>query len=212
MDKQTVEKRTKKSVWWIGTWTLKRDGDTRRPPPPLLLHKKKKKKEDRKQSSHCEDKYLSRLLVPRSLLKRQKESEPSCFWDSPQTWPGTICKEQKKEQERPDKHISWCFFDICRWTLGLRPHLWWATALLARTTRVKVANARLWTDWPARAKPAHSVISPRKLAPDTYSNIPPVGGRRGAHSSTSKYSSNSWVHNRLGNVLLFLPPKYGSYF
>lgn len=57
-------------------------------------------------------------------------------------------------------------------------YLWWATALLARTTAVKMAKAALWTEWPARVKPAHSVISPKKLAPDTYSNMPPVGGRQ----------------------------------
>lgn len=55
-------------------------------------------------------------------------------------------------------------------------YLWWATALLARTTAVKTAKATLWIECPARAKPTHSVISPRKFAPDTYSNIPPVGG------------------------------------
>ena len=32
----------------------------------------------------------------------------------------------------------------------------------------------LCTEWPARAKPAHSVISPRKFAPETYSNKPPM--------------------------------------
>ena len=58
-------------------------------------------------------------------------------------------------------------------------YLWWATALLLSTTVVKMAKAKLWAEWPARAKPAHSVISPKKLAPDTYSNIPPVGGRQG---------------------------------
>lgn len=39
-----------------------------------------------------------------------------------------------------------------------------------------MAKATLWMECPARAKPSHSVISPRKLAPDTYSNIPPTGG------------------------------------
>lgn len=50
---------------------------------------------------------------------------------------------------------------------------------MARTTAVKMEKAELWAEWPARAKPAHSVISPRKLAPDTYSNIPPAGWRTG---------------------------------
>lgn len=62
--------------------------------------KKKKAKKNRKQFSHCEDKYLSRLSVPRSVLKRQKESEPSCFWDSPQTWRGTICREKRRKRNQ----------------------------------------------------------------------------------------------------------------
>lgn len=57
-------------------------------------------------------------------------------------------------------------------------YLWWATALLVRTTVVKTAKAALWTEHPARAKPTHSVISPKKLAPEMYSNIPPMVWRK----------------------------------
>lgn len=65
-----------------------------------------------------------------------------------------------------------CIF--CIPITACQSYLWWDTALLLRTTAVKKAKDKLWTDWDARAKPAHSVISPKKLAPDTYSNIPPV--------------------------------------
>lgn len=81
----------------------------------LLRLYKKKIRENRKQSSHCKDKYLSRLLVPRSVLKRQKESEPSCFWDSPQTWRGTNCRKQKKEEKKSDNKITCLQWHICRW-------------------------------------------------------------------------------------------------
>ena len=39
--------------------------------------------------------------------------------------------------------------------------------------KVKSAKAKAGRDEHARAKPNHSMISPKKLAPDTYSNIPP---------------------------------------
>lgn len=76
---------------------------------------------------------------------------------------------------------------LCVWVCYYS-YLWWATALLARTTAVKMAKAELWTEWPARAKPAHSVISPKKLAPDTYSNMPPVGGRQETGQVWSSFS------------------------
>ncbi len=40
-------------------------------------------------------------------------------------------------------------------------YLWWAIPLLDSTMRVKRAKAALWTEWPARANPVHSTISPK---------------------------------------------------
>lgn len=54
------------------------------------------------------------------------------------------------------------------------PYLWWDIPLLDSTTKLKRAKAALWTEWPARANPVHSTISPKKFAPDTYSNMPPT--------------------------------------
>ena len=39
--------------------------------------------------------------------------------------------------------------------------------------RVKRANENVGMDHVAMAYPTHSTISPKKFAPDTYSNIPP---------------------------------------
>ncbi len=73
------------------------------------------------------------------------------------------------------------FFLIIAITLGkhalfhmVMSYLWWAIPLLDSTMRVKKAKAALWTEWPARANPVHSTISPKKFAPDTYSNMPPT--------------------------------------
>lgn len=75
---------------------------------------------------------------------------------------------------------TWLYVCVCVYVCSLAhthcySYLWCAIALLERTTRVKMAKAALWIEWAARAKPAHSVISPKKLAPDTYWNTPPMG-------------------------------------
>lgn len=54
-------------------------------------------------------------------------------------------------------------------------HWWWAYARLPNTSNVLVAKAVLSSVLHARANPDHSIISPKKLAPVTYSNIPPTG-------------------------------------
>ena len=41
--------------------------------------------------------------------------------------------------------------------------------------KVKKEKAAAIPDQLAMAKPVHSTISPKKFAPETYSNIPPVG-------------------------------------
>ena len=53
-------------------------------------------------------------------------------------------------------------------------YLWWATALGPMLQQVKTAKASAGSDQDATAYPIHSSISPKKLAPETYSNIPPV--------------------------------------
>lgn len=53
---------------------------------------------------------------------------------------------------------------------------WWCCfALEPKMKSVHSANARLSVVQQARANPNHSRISPKKLAPLTYSNIPPKG-------------------------------------
>lgn len=46
---------------------------------------------------------------------------------------------------------------------------------------VKKAKAKAGRDQAAKAKPHHSTISPKKLAPDTKWNIPPGRKREGEH-------------------------------
>lgn len=53
-------------------------------------------------------------------------------------------------------------------------HWWCAYARLPNTNNVLVAKAVLSSVLHANANPHHSTISPKKLAPLTYSNIPPA--------------------------------------
>ena len=52
-------------------------------------------------------------------------------------------------------------------------YLWWWTALGPRLLHVENANAKAGSELDATANPIHSIISPKKLAPEIYSNMPP---------------------------------------
>ena len=52
-------------------------------------------------------------------------------------------------------------------------YLWWCQARGPILQQVKIANATAGSVRQAMANPIHSMISPRKFAPETYSNMPP---------------------------------------
>lgn len=61
--------------------------------------------------------------------------------------------------------------------LDWKIYLWWWKALSPRKQSEKNANASAGRDQVARAKPIHSMISPKKLAPEMYVNKPPASRR-----------------------------------
>lgn len=68
--------------------------------------------------------------------------------------------------------------------------------------RVHNANARLSMVQQARANPNHSRISPKKLAPLTYSNIPPESRTELLQNTLVKMFNVTFSVYQVGAILL----------
>ena len=119
---------------------------------------------------------------------RQVNLEPSALLPSaPATTHTSCCHDICRTAARSGHHISCHTLSHSRKgmraqrVLGYaspkrcRYHRWCCNALGPMFRTVNKAKAVAGRRRAARAQPPHSKISPKKLAPDTYSNMPPRG-------------------------------------